>query len=71
MTMADKIYAPTAEFTAKSHANKITYDTMYATSLSDPNAFWAEQGKRLDWITPFTKVKNTSFEHSDVSIKWY
>ena len=71
MTMADKIYAPTAEFTAKSHANKITYDTMYAASLSDPNAFWAEQGKRLDWITPFTKVKNTSFEHSDVSIKWY
>ncbi|MDT2058519.1 MAG: acetate--CoA ligase [Planktomarina sp.] len=69
--MADKIYAPTAEFTAKSHANKITYDTMYAASLSDPNAFWAEQGKRLDWITPFTKVKNTSFEHSDVSIKWY
>ena len=71
MTMADKFYAPTAEFTAKSHANKITYDTMYAASLSDPNAFWAEQGKRLDWITPFTKVKNTSFEHSDVSIKWY
>ena len=71
MTMADKIYAPTAEFTAKSHANKVTYDTMYAASLSDPNAFWAEQGKRLDWITPFTKVKNTSFEHSDVSIKWY
>ena len=71
MTMADKVYAPTAEFTAKSHANKITYETMYAASLSDPDAFWAEQGKRLDWITPFTKVKNTSFEHSNVSIKWY
>ena len=71
MTMADKVYAPTAEFTAKSHANKITYETMYAASLIDPDAFWAEQGKRLDWITPFTKVKNTSFEHSNVSIKWY
>jgi len=71
MTMADKIYAPTAEFTAKSHANKVKYETMYAASLSDPDVFWAEQGKRLDWITPFTKVKNTSFEHSDVSIKWY
>ena len=44
---------------------------MYAASITDPDAFWAEQGKRLDWITPFTKVKNTSFEHSNVSIKWY
>ena len=71
MTMADKIYAPTATFTNNSHANKVKYETMYAASLSDPDVFWAEQGKRLDWITPFTKVKNTSFEHSDVSIKWY
>ena len=71
MTMADKIYAPTATFTNNSHANKVKYETMYAASLNDPDVFWAEQGKRLDWITPFTKVKNTSFEHSDVSIKWY
>ena len=71
MTMADKIYAPTATFANNSHANKVKYETMYAASLSDPDVFWAEQGRRLDWITPFTKVKNTSFEHSDVSIKWY
>ena len=71
MTMADKIYAPSATFANNSHANKVKYETMYAASLSDPDVFWAEQGKRLDWITPFTKVKNTSFEHSDVSIKWY
>jgi acetyl-CoA synthetase len=44
---------------------------MYAASITDPDAFWAEQGQRLDWMTPFTKVKNTSFEHSNVSIKWY
>jgi acetyl-CoA synthetase len=69
--MADKIYAPTAAFAQNAHANKSTYENMYAASLSDPDAFWAEQGKRLDWITPFTKVKNTSFEHSNVSIKWY
>ena len=69
--MANRIYAPTAEFVDNAHITKATYKVMYANSLRDPDAFWAEQGKRLDWITPFTKVKNTSFEHAKVSIKWY
>ena len=69
--MADKIYSPTTAFAQNAHANKSTYENMYAASITDPNAFWAEQGQRLDWMTPFTKVKNTSFEHSNVSIKWY
>ena len=69
--MADKIYAPTTAFAQNAHANKSTYENMYAASIIDPDAFWAEQGQRLDWMTPFTKVKNTSFEHSNVSIKWY
>ena len=69
--MADKIYSPTTAFARNAHANKSTYENMYAASITDPDAFWAEQGQRLDWMTPFTKVKNTSFEHSNVSIKWY
>ena len=69
--MADKIYSPTTAFAQNAHANKSTYENMYAASIIDPDAFWAEQGQRLDWMTPFTKVKNTSFEHSNVSIKWY
>ncbi|WP_347833151.1 acetate--CoA ligase [uncultured Planktomarina sp.] len=69
--MADKIYSPTTAFVQNAHANKSTYENMYAASITDPDAFWAEQGQRLDWMTPFTKVKNTSFEHSNVSIKWY
>ena len=69
--MADKIYSPTTAFAQNAHANKSTYENMYAASITDPDAFWAEQGQRLDWMTPFTKVKNTSFEHSNVSIKWY
>jgi acetyl-CoA synthetase len=43
---------------------------MYARSVTDPDGFWGEHGKRLDWIKPYTKVKNTSF-HPPVSIKWY
>ena len=47
------------------------YEAMYARSVTDPDGFWGEVGKRLDWIKPFTKVKNTSFAPGKVSIKWY
>ena len=53
------------------HATPEIYAKMYAASISDPDAFWGEQGKRLDWITDYTKVKNTSFEFGKVSIKWF
>src|SRR5690606_19194468 len=42
-----------------------------AQSIRDPNGFWAEQAKRIDWTKPFTKVKNTSFGPDNVSIKWF
>ena len=64
------IYAPPAEIAANAHADAAKYEEMYAQSVADPEAFWAEQGKRLDWIKPFTTVKNTSFAYDDVSIKW-
>jgi len=44
---------------------------MYAASVTDPDAFWGEHGKRIDWIKPYTKVKDTSFGPGDVHIKWY
>ncbi|WP_265516268.1 acetate--CoA ligase [Nitratireductor luteus] len=50
--------------------DKDTYEKWYKDSIEDPEAFWSEHGKRIDWFTPFTKVKNTSFE-GDVSIKWF
>ena len=69
--MSDTIYPPTAAFAASAHADKAIYEAMYAASIADPESFWGAQGKRLDWITPYSKVKNTTFEHSGVSIKWY
>ena len=53
------------------HIDAETYARMYAESIRDPEGFWGEHGKRLDWIKPYTKVKNTSFAHDDVSIKWF
>lgn len=48
-----------------------SFQQLYRESIEDPDTFWAKQGKRLDWIQPFTKVKNTSFAKDNVSIKWY
>ncbi len=53
------------------HADAAKYRSMYNESISDPDKFWGREGKRLDWITPFTKVKNTDFTFGHVSIKWY
>ncbi len=47
------------------------YREMYQASVTDPDAFWSEHGKRIDWMTPYTRVKNTSFEPGNVSIKWF
>ena len=69
--MSDKVFPPSSKLAEKAHANKEKYDSMYAASVSNPDTFWAEHGKRIDWITPFTKVKNTSFEYPNISIKWY
>ncbi|SIT85070.1 acetyl-coenzyme A synthetase [Yoonia rosea] len=64
-------YPPSSEMAAAAHADKATYDAMYAASINDPEAFWGEHGKRIDWIKPYTRVKNTSFAPGAVDIKWY
>lgn len=51
--------------------NPQQYAQMYQQSVDDPAAFWAEQGKILDWITPYQQVKNTSFTPGDIRIRWY
>jgi acetyl-CoA synthetase len=69
--MSDKIYDVTSEWKARAWVDNAKYKAMYAQSISDPNGFWSEQAKRLDWIKPFTRVKNTSFAPDNVSIKWF
>lgn len=69
--MSNEVHTVPAEFARRAHIDSSRYDALYAQSVNDPDAFWAEQGKRLDWITPYTKVKNTTYEYPDVSIKWY
>jgi len=68
---AQGLYAASDDFIAKAHVNADRYGEMYAASVSDPAAFWAEQAKRIDWIRAFTKVKDTDFTLGQVSIKWF
>src|SRR6478752_7481940 len=69
--MSEKIYDVSADWAKRAFIDDAKYREMYARSVADPNGFWAEQAKRIDWIKPFHKVKNTSFGPGDVSIKWF
>ena len=69
--MSEKIYEVPAEWTKRAFIDEADYKKMYERSLADPDGFWAEQAKRIHWMQPFTKVKNTSFTKPDVSIKWF
>jgi acetyl-CoA synthetase len=69
--MADKVYEVPAEWTKRAFIDSAKYRAMYDRSLSDPNGFWAEQARRIHWFKHFTKVKNTSFDRPNVSIKWF
>ena len=69
--MSEKIYDVPSSWTKRAFIDDGKYQTMYAQSVKDPNAFWAEQGKRIHWFKPYTKIKNTSFDPHNVSIKWF
>ena len=69
--MLNEVYKPSDAFVAKAFIDADTYEKMYAESIANPDAFWGKHGKRLDWIKPYSTVKNVSYKHPDVSIKWY
>jgi acetyl-CoA synthetase len=69
--VSGKVYEVPAQWAARAYVDDAKYQELYAASLKDPAAFWGEHGKRIDWFKPFTKVKNTSFDAPDVSIKWF
>ncbi len=69
--MTDEVYPVPAEWAARAKVNAESYASMYQASIADPDAFWGEQGKRVDWITPFTQVKDTSYDQKDFHIRWF
>ena len=71
MSDANKTYPVPADFAAKANLTPEKYREMYAASIADPEAFWSEHGKRLDWMTPYSVVKDVSWETGDLHVKWY
>ncbi len=67
----DGMYLPSDEIVSHAHADRAKYDAMYKQSVEDPEGFWGEHGKRLDWIKPYTKVKSTSFAPGGIDIRWF
>ncbi|MHA6962540.1 acetate--CoA ligase [Zobellella denitrificans] len=66
-----KLYPVDPEVAAKAHIDSARYQAMYEQSIKDPDIFWGEHGKRLDWFAPYTRVKHTSFDHHNVDIRWF
>ncbi|GLS90938.1 acetyl-coenzyme A synthetase [Psychromonas marina] len=65
------VYPVSAELAEKSLLTNEQYLADYAASINDPEAFWGEKGKILDWIKPYTKVKNCSYDPGHISINWF
>ncbi len=65
------VYPASDAFVATAHIDAAGYEARYAESIADPAAFWGAEGLRLDWIKPYTRVKNTSFAPGNISIKWF
>ncbi|MFZ0730077.1 MAG: acetate--CoA ligase [Methylovirgula sp.] len=70
--MSESIYPVPPEWARRAYIGAATYEKMYARSIADPDGFWGDEGRRrIEWLKPFTKVKNATFGPGEVSIKWY
>lgn len=65
------IFDVPADISANALVDDAKYQQMYAASIDNPEQFWGDHGKRLDWMRPYSKVKNTHYGKDEVSIKWY
>ena len=68
--MTDTIAVP-SELSQNAHVTAESYETTYRRSVEDPEGYWGEEGHRIDWIKPYSTVKNTNFQHGSVDIRWF
>ena len=66
-----KVYSVPEAWASSAYVDAAKYNEMYQASIASPEAFWNGHGQRIDWIKPYTKVKNTSFAPGNVFVKWY
>ena len=69
--MSESLIPVPEEWKTRAFMTKAQYEAAYAESVRDPDSFWGKEAQRLDWLTPFTKVKNVSWDPDNLSIKWF
>jgi acetyl-CoA synthetase len=65
------LYPVPAEWAARAHVDAGAYKAKYAEAIADPDGFWQREAQIIDWMTPFTKVSNSSFNEADFGIRWF
>ncbi|HEY6578612.1 MAG TPA: acetate--CoA ligase, partial [Rhizomicrobium sp.] len=69
--MSDEFFAVPDAWNRQARISRADYDRMYARSLADPEGFWREEARRLDWVKGFTRVKDVSFDPENLHIRWF
>ena len=70
--MNDNTLFPVPEAAAAAaHINARQYEAMYRASVADPEGFWSEHGRAIDWIRPYTQVRDVSYARDDVHVRWF
>ena len=67
----DMIFEPSADLAKSALIDANGYAALYQDSIANPDQFWAEHGKRIDWIKPYSQISNVSYDAKDLHIKWY
>ena len=67
----DMIFEPSADLAKSALIDANGYATLYQDSIANPDQFWAEHGKRIDWIKPYSQISDVSYDAKDLHIKWY
>jgi len=65
------IFKVPKKWSKNAYVDKNKYEKKYRLSIKDNEGFWRKEGKRIDWIKPYTKIKDVKYSKTDVKIKWY
>src|ERR1700739_3649478 len=69
--MSEEVIPVSASWQERAYIDRTRYESMYAQSLRDPEGFWRDQARRVDWIKPFSKVKDVSWDPGNLHIRWF
>ena len=71
MSLEEPVYPVPDAFARQANLTPEKFKEMYDRSIADPEGFWSEHGRRIDWMTPYTQAKNVSWDEGDFNIEWY